>query len=125
MVAALLALPLLAILAPPSLVAHIARWCDLKVSLLNALLILFPLLAIFCIWRLRAHLRTLAFITAVTCMLNISVAWGALWALHLNDPKIQPPITTSIANDLDIRLGADWRNQYLSPIKTAYDMTTP
>lgn len=124
-VAIIAALPLLAIAAPPSLTAHLARWFDLQVPFLSVLLIAFPLLAIVCVWRLRAHLRMLLLMASVTWALNILVAWVALGFLLGADDGASLKAAYSRRHELNHRLGSNWQQKYVYPVKSAYDMATP
>lgn len=124
-VAIIAALPLLAIAAPPSLTANLARWFDLQVPFLSVLLIAFPLLAIICVWRLRARLRMMLLLASVSWALNILVAWVALGFLLGADEGASLKAAYSRRHELNHRLGSNWQQKYLDPVKSAYDITTP
>lgn len=116
-----LAVSLIAILAPPAIVARTARQLDLVAPLLIVLPIVFITWAIYCVWRLRTRLRMLALLASVTWALNIFLALGALGWMMSRDADRRPARIDDPTKELDTRLGADWKDTYLAPIRFAYD----
>jgi hypothetical protein len=64
-------------------------------------------------------MRTIARRSAVTAALLGCLALGALVMHRSADRKYQDAVEVAVKDEFAARLGADWRDKYLKPSKTA------
>lgn len=107
--------------APP--IAACLRSIDKILPSPIALGMLFALMLLISLWRLRAGLRSVARVASLTWLLCTMAAWMALWNLAAHSGSAyQDVVASRRLDEVAARLGDNWQAKYLDPWAAEYDI---
>jgi len=118
----LVALPLL---LPPPATARLAREIDLRVSIGWVLLSASCLTTAAALFCSPSRWRTLAVAAAMGWCVNVVTATAILPFHQVADHYYQKAVVSKRFDEISARLGADWEDRYLKPVKEAFALDGP
>lgn len=109
----------------PAFVTSIYRKLDLLIGSLVILVPTFITMVVACILIGSARLRTIASTAALAWCVNISAALAVLQYHRWADLRHQKAVVELCKDEFAARLGDDWREKYLTPVRNALKLETP
>lgn len=118
-------LALLPILLPPPAVAWVGREFDLRVGLGWVLIPWLCILVVAALSCSPARWRTLARAAALVWCVNTVAALVILPFHQVSDNRYQAAVVAGRFDEISARLGKDWEEKYLRPLKDAFALDGP
>jgi hypothetical protein len=115
----------LPVLLPPPVIAWLAREVELRVSIGWVLLPGLCLLVAVAMVGSPARWRTIAVAAAMAWCVNLTAALLVLPYHQIADVRYQKAVVSGRFDEITARLGADWEDKYLKPVKDAFALDRP